>query len=99
MSKKRQQFEKLVGQYSTDLYRYALWLTRNREVSEDLVQEAFTRAWKNLHQLKDEKAAKSWLITIVRNENARRFQRIQPDLVDLEDTTLTADPKLEPEAL
>lgn len=99
MNQKKQRFEQLVELYATDLHRYALWLTKNKEVSEDLVQEAFTRAWKNLHQLQDEKAAKAWLITIVRRENARRFQRIQPDLVNIEDTTLIADPELEPEAM
>ena len=81
------------------MFRYALWLCGNREIAEDLVQEAFARAWKNLHQLKDGNKEKAWLMTIVRNENARRFQRIQPDLVDIEEHawSMSADSGLEPE--
>lgn len=99
MMTKQKRFEQLVQRYSTDIFRYALWLCGNREIAEDLVQEAFTRAWKNLHQLKDGNKEKAWLMTILRNENARRFQRVQPDLVDIEDHawSMSADTGLEPE--
>ena len=50
-----------------------------------MVQETCLRAWKSLDSLQDEKAAKSWLITILRRENARRFERKQFDLVDIDD--------------
>jgi RNA polymerase sigma-70 factor (ECF subfamily) len=96
---KRQRFEQLVQSHSTEMFRYALWLCGNREVAEDLVQEAFTRAWNNLHQLREPGKEKAWLMTIVRNENARRFQRVQPDLVDIEEHawSMSADTHLEPE--
>ncbi len=81
-------FEKLVRAYTSDMYRYAFWLSKDKTVSEDLVQEAFTRAWKSIDNLKDEKAAKSWLMTIVRRENARRFEQIQPTLLEINDDLL-----------
>ncbi len=84
--------------YSPDLFRYAMWLFHDKHISEDLVQETFTRAWRNLHQIKDDKAEKGWLTTILRNENARRFQRIQPDLVEIENVPLSANQDDEPEA-
>lgn len=68
-------FTALVNAYTDDLYRYAVWLCRDPAVAEDLVQETFTRAWKALDSLRDEKAAKGWLITTLRRENARRFER------------------------
>lgn len=97
MTGKQKRFEALVENYSTDLFRYALWLSHDRQVAEDLVQETFTRAWKSLHQLKQKKAEKGWLTTILRNENARRFQRIQPDLVEIEKVPLSAKRDDEPE--
>lgn len=66
-------FEALVNAYSADLYRYAQWLTRDATLAEDMVQETFMRAWKALHTLHDHKAAKYWLITILRREIARHY--------------------------
>ncbi len=75
MQSQQLQFEALVSSYSTDLYRYAVWLTHSADVAEELVQETYLRAWKAISTLKDSRSAKAWLITILRRENARRFQR------------------------
>ena len=87
---KQQRYETLVYAVHGDLFRYAFWLCHDRQVAEDLVQETFLRAWKSLDSLKDDQAAKAWLITILRRENARRFERKRFDLVDL-DTVLVPD--------
>lgn len=71
-------FETLVADHSRDLYRYAYWLSGDRHTAEDLVQETLLRAYKSLHRLKESDAIKGWLITILRRENARRFERLQP---------------------
>ena len=65
-SERNVRFEKLARKYSTDLYRYAMWICGNDALAKDLVQETFLRAWRALDSLKSEKAAKSWLITILR---------------------------------
>ncbi|MBY5922102.1 sigma-70 family RNA polymerase sigma factor [Ferrimonas balearica] len=84
MISKQRRYETLVRALHGDLYRYAYWLCQDAPVAEDLVQETFLRAWKALDSLKDDKAAKAWLITILRRENARRFERKQFDLTDIE---------------
>ncbi|HDY8195593.1 TPA: sigma-70 family RNA polymerase sigma factor [Vibrio vulnificus] len=81
---RQRKYEALVRAYHRDLYRYAYWLCKDQSIAEDLVQETCLRAWKSLDSLQDEKAAKSWLITILRRENARRFERKQFDLVDID---------------
>lgn len=91
MMKKQKRYEALVKALHADIFRYAMWLIKDKAVAEDVVQETFLRAWKSLDSLKDEGAAKSWLITILRRENARRFERKQFDLVDIDDVTV-ADP-------
>ncbi|HAU92708.1 MAG TPA: RNA polymerase subunit sigma, partial [Alteromonas sp.] len=48
-------------------------------------------AWRALDSLQDEKAAKSWLITILRRENARRFERKQFDLVDFDEVSVAGN--------
>lgn len=63
---KQSKFESLVRAYSTELYRYAHWLCRDHFMAEDIVQETFTRAWQGLSGLRDAKAVKGWLYTILR---------------------------------
>jgi len=79
------EFEQLVGAYTEDLYRFGVWLARDREVANDLVQETLLRAWRSLDSLKDVRAVKSWLFTTLRRENARRFERKRLPLVDIDD--------------
>ena len=84
MITKQRLYESLVRALNTDIYRYAYWLCGDKHIAEDITQETFLRAWKALDSLKDEKAAKAWLITILRRENARRFERKQFDYSDIE---------------
>ena len=81
---KHYRFEALVNAVLPDLYRYAFWLCRNRDQAEDLVQETLFRAWRALDRLRDEDAARSWLLTILRREHARGFARQRPELVDID---------------
>ena len=83
-AEKQKQYENLVQAYSSWLYRYAYWLAGDKATAEDLVQETYLRAWRFLDSLKDEASAKSWLTTILRRENARRFERKQLDYSDVE---------------
>ena len=88
MADKQTKYEALVHALHGDIYRYAYWLCRDPQIADDLVQETFLRAWKAIDTLLDDKAAKAWLITILRRENARRFERKQFDLVDLDEHPL-----------
>jgi len=90
-------FNELADAYSTDLYRYAMWICGNDALAKDLVQETFMRAWRALDNLKDTGAAKSWLITILRREYARTFERKVPKFTDLEQVVVVDDDELEPD--
>ena len=89
---KRTEFDTLVRGYSAELYRYAYWLSRDRSSAEDLVQETFARAWTGWLKLRDARAAKKWLYTILRNEHARSFERKRLELVDDVDLETLEDP-------
>ena len=84
---RRRKFDKLVGVFHQDMYRYAAWLSRDRTIAEDVVQESLLRAWKSLDALREDAAAKHWLLTIVRRENARYFERRRLETVDVDDLT------------
>lgn len=79
---KTRRYEQLVHHYHADLYRYGFWLCKDPDIAQDLVQDTFLRAWKSLDSLLEPAAAKAWLITILRRENARRFERKQFDYDD-----------------
>jgi RNA polymerase sigma-70 factor (ECF subfamily) len=84
---RRRRFDELVGVFHQDMYRYAAWLSRDRTIAEDVVQESLLRAWKSLDALRDASAAKHWLLTIVRRENARYFERRRLETVDVDNLT------------
>lgn len=66
-------------------------------MAEDLVQETFLRAWRSLESLQSDKAAKAWLFTILRRENARQYERYRPELVDIEGQTIAESADNEPD--
>jgi len=84
---RRRRFDSIVSVYHQDMYRFAAWLSRDKAIAEDVVQEALLRAWKSLDALRDEAAAKQWLLTIVRRENARYFERRRLETVDVDNLT------------
>lgn len=88
MNPRQTQFEALVNAYSADLYRYALWLVRDTQAAEDLVQETFMRAWKAIDTLRDPALAKTWLITILRRERARAYDKNRRESDTLDDVDL-----------
>lgn len=100
---RRARFERLVGPCYRELYRYAAWLARDPGIAEVVLQEALLRAWKSLDGLKLDDAAKPWLLTIVRRENARYFGASPPAAVDIDGLTpaqeamiaASEDPELE----
>jgi RNA polymerase sigma-70 factor (ECF subfamily) len=51
-----------------------------------------------LDSLKDAKAAKSWLITILRREYARTFERKVPKFTDVDKVVVVEEVELEPDA-
>lgn len=85
MSMKERKFDALLGIYYEDLYRFAYWLGKDEHMAKDLVQETYLRAWRAIDSLKDQKAAKSWIFTILRREFARQFEKKQPIINSLDD--------------
>jgi RNA polymerase sigma-70 factor, ECF subfamily len=64
-------FDEAVRAHAGDLYRYAYWLSRNRQQAEDIVQEALLRGWRAFPGIRERAAVKGWLFAIVKNEFLR----------------------------
>jgi RNA polymerase sigma-70 factor, ECF subfamily len=77
-------FASLCESLRPDLFRFAFWLARDRSVAEDVVQEALLRAWRSRESLAEVTAAKPWLLTIIRREHARLYERKRHETVPLD---------------
>jgi len=59
--------EELFDRHSQALFRYFMYLTSNRSVSEDLVQEVFFRILKYRHTYQPESSFRAWMYQVGRN--------------------------------
>lgn len=64
-------YEQWVRQHAAELYRFAYRLCGAPEIAEDLVQETFYEAWRNMRNLRAHKKARAWLFQILRHRYAR----------------------------
>ncbi|RYG44476.1 MAG: sigma-70 family RNA polymerase sigma factor, partial [Chitinophagaceae bacterium] len=65
----------LYGQYAKAMFNICMRMTANRQDAEDLLQESFVLAFRNLPQLKQEINFGGWLKRIVINECIRYIQK------------------------
>jgi RNA polymerase sigma-70 factor, ECF subfamily len=70
-----QAFEKLVKQYDRQVFRIAQHITQNREDAEDVVQDAFLKAYEKLDQFQGNSKFYTWLVRIAVNESLMRLRR------------------------
>ena len=66
-SRRPEDFEVLVTKHENRLYRTALAITGNVSDAEDVVQEAFLRAYRKAPEFESEEHAKAWLIRVTVN--------------------------------
>lgn len=69
------------------LYTFAYHLTYNEEDANDLVQEAYFKAYKSIHRYQEGTNAKAWLFRILRNIFINEYRRKvnRPTKVDYEE--------------
>lgn len=88
--------------YATGLYRLCYSLVMNRQDAEDVVQESFVYAFKNLRRFDATKSAfKTWLYTIAVSRCRNTYRRKTPPIIDLGQLfgkDLAADDHERPEA-
>ena len=68
------------------IYRSALYLTKNENNADDLVQETYLKAFKFIQEDKEIRNAKAWLFRILMNTFINKYRRDkrEPSLVDFD---------------
>src|SRR5215831_16287250 len=85
-------FEELVKRYDRNVFRIAQHITQNREDAEDVVQDAFLKAYQNLEQFQGQSKFYTWLVRIAVNEALMRLRRRRPErMVSLDEDVKTED--------
>jgi len=89
-------FDTIVDDYQRRLYGFALRMTGNREDAEEIVQDAFVRAYRALGKMLPEQRAElrlqPWLYTITLNVTRNRLRSRKP-------TNVALDALADPDAL
>jgi RNA polymerase sigma-70 factor (ECF subfamily) len=89
-------FDRIVDDYQRRLYGFALRMTGNREDAEEIVQDAFVRAYRALGKMsleqRRELRLQPWLYTITLNVTRNRLRSKRP-------TSVALDALADPDAL
>ncbi|MDQ2679648.1 MAG: sigma-70 family RNA polymerase sigma factor [Candidatus Eremiobacteraeota bacterium] len=91
-----ERFELIVDEFQRRLYGFALRMTGNREDAEEIVQDAFVRAYRALGKMSFEQRSElrlqPWLYTIALNVTRNRLRSKKP-------TNVALDALADPDAL
>ena len=85
-------FEELVRRYDRNVFRIAQHITQNREDAEDVVQEAFLKAYNNLKGFQGQSKFYTWLVRIAVNEALMKLRKRRPErMVSLDEEVKTEE--------
>ena len=94
----RDAFGVLVHKYQEMVFAYAFQKVRNEADAQDVMQEVFLRAYRNLYALRHPHRFRSWLYTIMSNEcnrwlaRAAKTRQRETMLADAEDNDVGVEP-------
>lgn len=77
----RAAFDALYEQHLPPVHAYLLARTRDREVAQDLAQETFLRAWRNIAEVGalEVRRQRAWLVAVARNLVIDRSRRARSE--------------------
>jgi len=67
-------FEQIVRLHSSRIFNFVYQMTRQRQDAEDLVQQTFIKAHKNMHRFDGSRPIINWLLTIARHSTLNHFR-------------------------
>lgn len=72
-------FEDVIALYQDKIYRHCLRMIGNAHEAEDIAQEAFIRAYVNIHSFDDRRKFSTWLYRIATNLTIDHIRKRKPD--------------------
>ena len=68
-------YDELVRKYDRQIFRIAQHITQNREDAEDVMQDAFLKAYEKIDQFQGNSKFYTWLVRIAVNESLMRLRK------------------------
>jgi RNA polymerase sigma-70 factor (ECF subfamily) len=88
-------FSQLVHQYERKIFRLAKHITQSQEDAEDVLQEAFLKAYEHLPEFQGQSKFYTWLVRIAVNESLMKLRKRRPGkLVSLDEEIDTGEDKV-----
>jgi len=84
-------FETLVGRYERKILRLAQNITQNREDAEDVMQEAFLKAYEHLSGFQGNSRFYTWLVRIAVNQALMKLRKRRPNVVSIDEEVNTGE--------
>jgi RNA polymerase sigma-70 factor, ECF subfamily len=91
----RNAFSELVRRHQKGLYRMIARLTRDQGMAEDVVQEAFIKAYQKINLFEERSSFKSWLFRIAINTANNKLRARRADTVSLENVNASVQSEAE----
>ena len=80
----RAEFAAIVEAYSPMIYRLGLKMLNNPQDAEDILQETFIKAYRNISKFDGRSSVSTWLYRIATNEALMSLRRKRPEAVSFE---------------
>ncbi|HEY4776773.1 MAG TPA: sigma-70 family RNA polymerase sigma factor [Candidatus Acidoferrales bacterium] len=84
-------FETLVSRYERKIFRLAQNITQNREDAEDVMQEAFLKAYEHLSGFQGNSRFYTWLVRIAVNQALMKLRKRRPNQVSIDEEVNTGE--------
>jgi RND family efflux transporter MFP subunit len=82
-------FEKLVARYQGRIFRIAQKIARSREDAEEIAQNSFVQAYRNLSNFRGDSRFSTWLTRITVNESLMKIRRRRQNVISIDDSLET----------
>jgi RNA polymerase sigma-70 factor (ECF subfamily) len=97
--KEKGAFTQLVDAHSARIYRLALKMLANEQDAEDVLQETFIKAYKNIDTFEGRSKISTWLYRIALNESLMLLRKRKGVLIDLDAGIETDDGEVIPKQI
>jgi RNA polymerase sigma-70 factor, ECF subfamily len=88
-------FDQLYRQYAKQLFRYLVFLSRDRHLAEELLQETFYQAINSIFRFKGDSKVSTWLYQISKNVYLKHIYKTRKErLASLDEVEKSASPEV-----